>query len=622
VSPDKRTLFLHAEQNLLEALKVALEERFAPSRSTFNVNGTQTPALTLTQGTLPFTQDLPQLQDAVTSFPASSQITDARPTAAPDVVSTARRLRTRTFEVSDEEATRPSTPQFPSSSTPTTDQEPDPDFPLSSARLLASASFSSSISVRTDYSDFPRTPATPPISSSAPRGPNSTVLCRTFGRSSVLGSQSPLPPTFELRARRDTADTPSKVRPAPPGPLFLESDEEDNQGAEQPKESSPEVIMSTQGASWAREPSLSPDSEERAAAKHLRHASITSENLDDEDVVPAKRPPSPKTERAAKRAKMGVQPAASRGVLRSRLASFAAPGSQVVTRASSSEAEEILGAEEENEDSLEPSEEPQLPTQPSSSKRHREQSTMRELFRATLEDAPMANYDPDDVQMSDTPVIPAVFDILRTREPTGATPVLDGDAILSLDIDRVRSRWQRLDASADTTLPDTSSTQAQAASLTSAAADADAALSRLITKDDFAQMEILGQFNLGFIVTRLGQDLWIVDQHAADEKYNFEDLQKHTRIQSQRLVQPRALELSAADELVAREHVDVLRQNGFEVDVGENSVEDDMEEGGDEPRRRGLHLVAQPISKNTVFDTHGAQLMRSLRSSHPDCLAS
>ena len=45
------------------------------------------------------------------------------------------------------------------------------------------------------------------------------------------------------------------------------------------------------------------------------------------------------------------------------------------------------------------------------------------------------------------------------------------------------------------------------------------------------------QFNLGFIVTRLGRDLFIIDQHATDEKYNFEQLQKHTVIQSQKLIQ-------------------------------------------------------------------------------------
>uniref|UniRef100_T1H987 MutL_C domain-containing protein n=1 Tax=Rhodnius prolixus TaxID=13249 RepID=T1H987_RHOPR len=51
-------------------------------------------------------------------------------------------------------------------------------------------------------------------------------------------------------------------------------------------------------------------------------------------------------------------------------------------------------------------------------------------------------------------------------------------------------------------------------------------LSKEITKDMFAKMDIIGQFNLGFIISRLCSDLFIIDQHATDEKYNFETLQK------------------------------------------------------------------------------------------------
>ena len=79
-------------------------------------------------------------------------------------------------------------------------------------------------------------------------------------------------------------------------------------------------------------------------------------------------------------------------------------------------------------------------------------------------------------------------------------------------------------------------------------------LSRVISKIDFSSMEVLGQFNLGFIIVRRQEppsssrgtgsqsgvtstdDLFIVDQHAADEKYNFETLQQTTRIDSQALI--------------------------------------------------------------------------------------
>ncbi|SPO44398.1 related to PMS1 - DNA mismatch repair protein [Moesziomyces antarcticus] len=125
-------------------------------------------------------------------------------------------------------------------------------------------------------------------------------------------------------------------------------------------------------------------------------------------------------------------------------------------------------------------------------------------------------------------------------------------------------------------------------------------LSRVIHKQDFASMDVIGQFNLGFIIARrrtnaVGSademdDLFIVDQHASDEKYNFETLQLTTQIRSQKLICPRALELSASDELVAIEHQSTLLANGFEIAVSESGL----------PGTR-IKLVAQPISKTTVF---------------------
>jgi DNA mismatch repair protein PMS2 len=63
-----------------------------------------------------------------------------------------------------------------------------------------------------------------------------------------------------------------------------------------------------------------------------------------------------------------------------------------------------------------------------------------------------------------------------------------------------------------------------------------------IHKNDFLKMNLVGQFNLGFIlVTKVNEktgqkDLFIVDQHASDEIYNFERLQRDTVIQNQPMV--------------------------------------------------------------------------------------
>ncbi|CAH3183450.1 unnamed protein product [Porites lobata] len=62
-------------------------------------------------------------------------------------------------------------------------------------------------------------------------------------------------------------------------------------------------------------------------------------------------------------------------------------------------------------------------------------------------------------------------------------------------------------------------------------------LPKNISKDMFKHMEILGQFNLGFIIAKLDNDLFIIDQHASDEKFN-QDQERNTTIKSQRLIVP------------------------------------------------------------------------------------
>ena len=61
-------------------------------------------------------------------------------------------------------------------------------------------------------------------------------------------------------------------------------------------------------------------------------------------------------------------------------------------------------------------------------------------------------------------------------------------------------------------------------------------------------MRIVGQFNLGFILAVLGDDLFIVDQHASDEIYNFERLQRTSTLTRQPLIHPVPLDLTASEE--------------------------------------------------------------------------
>ena len=86
----------------------------------------------------------------------------------------------------------------------------------------------------------------------------------------------------------------------------------------------------------------------------------------------------------------------------------------------------------------------------------------------------------------------------------------------------------------------------------------------VLQKQDFGTMEVLGQFNLGFILARCKkQNLWILDQHGCDEKYNFERMIKTTKIHEQKLIAPLPLELSPSEEDCVLENMDVFEKNGF-----------------------------------------------------------
>ncbi|XP_043771256.1 mismatch repair endonuclease PMS2 isoform X1 [Cervus elaphus] len=115
-------------------------------------------------------------------------------------------------------------------------------------------------------------------------------------------------------------------------------------------------------------------------------------------------------------------------------------------------------------------------------------------------------------------------------------------------------------------------------------------LRKEISKTMFAEMEIIGQFNLGFIITKLNADIFIVDQHATDEKYNFEMLQQHTVLQGQRLIAPQTLNLTAVNEAILIENLEIFRKNGFDFVIDEHA-----------PVTERAKLISLPTSKNWTF---------------------
>ncbi|KAI2635050.1 DNA mismatch repair protein MutL [Xylaria nigripes] len=152
--------------------------------------------------------------------------------------------------------------------------------------------------------------------------------------------------------------------------------------------------------------------------------------------------------------------------------------------------------------------------------------------------------------------------------------------------------------------------------------DAEEKLSLSIAKSDFEKMKIIGQFNLGFILAsrtaeensaamleKTGRDdeLFIIDQHATDEKYNFERLQANTVVQSQKLVNPKTLELTAVEEDIVQQNIDALETNGFVVS---------FDDSGDQPVGSKCQLLSLPLSRETTFSLADLEELISLLQDH------
>lgn len=115
----------------------------------------------------------------------------------------------------------------------------------------------------------------------------------------------------------------------------------------------------------------------------------------------------------------------------------------------------------------------------------------------------------------------------------------------------------------------------------------------------FSKMRVIGQFNLGFIIGALPvtssrggkEQLFIVDQHASDEKFRFEALNRESRIERQPLVSAHPLQLTPAQEQLAEAYLEIFRKNGF-----------DLQKDEARPPGRRLRVTALPSCQGMVFN--------------------
>ncbi|XP_044721968.1 histidine kinase-, DNA gyrase b-, and HSP90-like ATPase domain-containing protein [Hirsutella rhossiliensis] len=159
---------------------------------------------------------------------------------------------------------------------------------------------------------------------------------------------------------------------------------------------------------------------------------------------------------------------------------------------------------------------------------------------------------------------------------------------LLVDEEDIRSRMDYLEShrwTGDSAAPATDQVEDIGAS------DAESKLTLTISRSDFTAMRIVGQFNMGFIIAH--DELFIIDQHASDEKYNFERLQSTTIVQSQRLVHPKKLQLTALEEEIVMGNLTAIEANGFKVTVDASCSS---------PVGLRCEVVALPLSRETTFN--------------------
>ncbi|XP_014237579.1 mismatch repair endonuclease PMS2-like [Trichogramma pretiosum] len=100
--------------------------------------------------------------------------------------------------------------------------------------------------------------------------------------------------------------------------------------------------------------------------------------------------------------------------------------------------------------------------------------------------------------------------------------------------------------------------------------DQETKLNEMLDKESFLKMQIIGQFNLGFILARLNEDIYIIDQHATDEKFRFEKLINNNKVETQRLITPNAVFLPISDECVLIDNKEMFEMNGFYFNINED----------------------------------------------------
>lgn len=366
---------------------------------------------------------------------------------------------------------------------------------------------------------------------STPRSPTVTQIQTSFAacRSS---SPAPLPRGDEANTRSDIPLAgPSRVAALDPAQRLSPTSPSSNAQSSRPVQ----MVLSTSGASWDLR--ASSQAERRESKRAQLDSSARSSG------------------KGGKEARLD---------LRKQLKSFARTGSQVVdVEMNEREAGSNLQVEPPSQNSPERIFDEDEDLVMGSDDARQPADVEVALDVAPLPKTPAIELSEDDSLACDEAASSSIVQAAVTSDTSLATTPSAGRRALSVievvrsgaveetpldvSLDRIMSSWRRLQQRVADGFAATQQTTSEYAQDTETGIETDdekaaEVLSRVIDKTDFAEMEIVGQFNLGFIARRQkadGQqrleDLFIVDQHAADEEYNFETLQQTTRLETQKL---------------------------------------------------------------------------------------
>ena len=98
-----------------------------------------------------------------------------------------------------------------------------------------------------------------------------------------------------------------------------------------------------------------------------------------------------------------------------------------------------------------------------------------------------------------------------------------------------------------------------------------------LEKEHISKLDIIGQFNDGFIVCKSVDDhgclrLLAVDQHAADERIRFEEIAAFNEIKRQKLLHPYKIKTSPEKEEIIQKRLVDIQAAGFSLSNDQNGT--------------------------------------------------